>query len=132
MHFFPPPYRGTGFQANLSIEIPGEPYHSHSLSSLTRTGGKRKKETVSDSYGIRWHLYNRRSFSSALKSCTCAFSSWWGGRREGVFFIHFICKVSQKHRVSMCSPILFTPMFFHLVKVMGLQSFQHLKMISHS
>lgn len=38
--FFPPPYRGTGFQANLSIEIPGEPYHSHSLFSLTRTGGK--------------------------------------------------------------------------------------------
>ena len=29
------PYRGTGFQANLSTEIPGEPGPSHSLSSLS-------------------------------------------------------------------------------------------------
>lgn len=29
------PYRGTGFQANLSTEIPGGPGPSHSLSSLS-------------------------------------------------------------------------------------------------
>ena len=36
-------YRGTGFQANLSTEIPGEPGLSHSLSSLTRIHVKKKQ-----------------------------------------------------------------------------------------